>query len=106
MADNKLGPKGFLHIFCHDAGPRRPVKVVHFKGLAAAAEIPGQHFYPAASKRFLATVIDVTNGTDASAYFKDTGSLDGDLHLTQVDTGALSNYTNHDMLAIYTDTGT
>lgn len=102
----KIGPKGYVWVQTHDAGPRRMVKLVAFKGLAAAAEIPGQHFYPAATEKNLAAVIDVTNGIDASAYFRDTGSVAGDLHLTQVDTGATPNHSNSDMLAIYTDSGT
>lgn len=101
----KLGPKGYVWLHTHEASPRRQVKVVAFKGLAAAAEIPGQHFYPAASNKLLAAVIDVTNGINATAYFRDTGSVVGDLHLTQVDTGATPNHSNSDMLAIYTDSG-
>ncbi|HUS95612.1 MAG TPA: hypothetical protein VMX97_02615 [Hyphomicrobiaceae bacterium] len=102
----KIGPKGYVWLHTAEASPRRQVKIVAFKGLAAAAEIPGQHFYPAASSKNLAAVIDVTNGIDASAYFRDTGSIAGDLHLTQVDTGATANHDNADMIAIYTDSGT
>lgn len=102
----KIGPKGYVYLQTADAGPRRQIKVVAFKGLAAAAEIPGQHFYPAASNKSLAAVIDVTNGINATTWFRDTGSLEGDLHLTQVDTGATPNHSNSDMLAIYTDSGT
>jgi hypothetical protein len=101
----KIGPKGYVDLVASDVGAAKKIRIVAFKGLAAAGEIPGQHFPVNASKSRLAATIDVTTGLNATAYFRDTGSLVGDLHLTQVDTGATPNHSGNTMWAIITDTG-
>lgn len=106
----KIGTKGYIDLVAPDVGAKRNVRVVSFKGLAAAGSISGQHFPHNYTKKGLAAVIDVTTGLNATAYFRDTGSDTGNIHLSQVDTGTTANFHDgtdgHAMWAFITDTGT
>ena len=102
----KIGPKGYVDLIASEVGPKRKVKIVGFTGLAAAGPIAGQHFPHNNSERGLKAVIDMTWGLNSTAYFRDTGSDTGNIHLSQVDTGAGGNFDGHTMWAVITDTGT
>lgn len=91
-----IGPGGVLELFSPEVGSRKKVRIVSFKGLAAAGGvINGQfdnNFQPVA-------VLDVTDGKLRTSEFSDTGDTLGEL--TQLDTGP----SGHTCWAIYADTG-
>jgi hypothetical protein len=101
-----IGPKGYEDLFAADVGPDRKVTIVAFTGLAAAGPIVHPHFPPTASKRGVKLVLDMVTGLNSTSYFSDTGSVAGNLHLTQTDTGQGGNFSGHTMWAIISDTGT
>lgn len=98
----KIGPKGYVNALAPGVGPKRLTTIVSFTGVAAAGPVAGTHFPVNASKKGLRAVIDVTDGKARTAEFSDTGCVVGNLHLTQLDTGA----SGHVCWAIFTDTGT
>lgn len=103
----KIGPKGYVELISSEVGPHRKIKIVSFTGLGADGPIAGQHFPHNNSKRQLTAVIDMTIGRNATASFSDTGSDTGDIHISQIDTGAAGdNWDGHNLWAVITDTGT
>jgi hypothetical protein len=101
----KIGPKGYVTLQSAAVGPRREVKVVSFVGVAANGPVAGQHFPVNASNKTLHAVIDMNTGLNVSTYFRDTGSIAGNIHLTQTDTGIADNLAGHTFLAFICDTG-
>lgn len=101
----KIGPKGHVDLMASEVGPAKKVKIVAFNARSTVGPIAGQHFPYNASKSALTATIDMTTGKNATVDFRDTGSVIGNIHLTQWDTGVAATYDGHRMWAIITDTG-
>ena len=103
----RIGPKGYIDLFASEVGSRRRLRIVSITGLAANAEIANPFAPPNASKKAIIGAIDMSRGLNVTSYIKDTGSVAGDLHFTQADTGGgTSNLSGNTIWCFIGDTGT